>query len=117
MSEKLEVIKDILNSPGHVFFGSISDEGEVSQDVADAEPYFKWLVSRVEELENEIENLKSDYKNANHFQNLFEQQNKRYKQALEEIENDINGNAEGLDAESYLKEAKEIAHEALEGSE
>ncbi|MFD1066666.1 hypothetical protein [Oceanobacillus locisalsi] len=46
----------------------------------------------------------------------LQKENQRHKVALEKIEEEINGNAEGLDAERYLDEAKEIAHKALEES-
>jgi hypothetical protein len=55
MLDQLEVIKSILRTPGEVFYGSISEDGIVSQDIADAEPDIKWLVAEVERLRVENE--------------------------------------------------------------
>ena len=77
--ERLEEVKDILKSPGEVFFGSISEDGVVSQDVADAEPYFKWLIEQAEKniTCQEVLDLQKDA-----LKGLLEQ-NKRYREALE----------------------------------
>ena|SRR5699024_3259284 len=77
--ERLEDVKDILKSPGEVFFGSISEDGVVSQDVADAEPYFKWLIEQAEKniTCQEVLELQKDA-----LKGLLEQ-NKRYREALE----------------------------------
>src|SRR5699024_2589931 len=79
--ERLEEIKYILNSPGEVFFGSISEDGVVSQDVADAEPYFKWLIEQAEKNMTcqEVLDLQKDA-----LKGLLEQ-NKRYREALNNI--------------------------------
>src|SRR5699024_11963913 len=62
--ERLEDVKDILKSPGEVFFGSISEDGIVSQDVADAEPYFKWLIEQAERAEGLEKRNMNDYPNG-----------------------------------------------------
>src|SRR5699024_3626858 len=77
--ERLEEVKDILKSPGEVFFGSISEDGVVSQDVADAEPYFKWLIEQAAKNMTcqEVLDLQKDA-----FKGLLEQK-KRYREALQ----------------------------------
>lgn len=126
--EQLELIKDILDSPGEVFFGSISDDGVVSQDVTDAEPYFKWLVERVQELEKdsaewETETYIQDVKNKR-----LEQQNKRYREAYEYFKDTIPNQKYVChckcqdviaveDLEEGLLEFEALEEEALEGEE
>lgn len=87
--ERLELIKDILDSPGEVFFGSISDDGVVSQDVTDAEPYFKWLVERVQELEGAIKGSAVITNIASARNKELEEENKRYREAIESVKNKL----------------------------
>jgi len=54
--EKFNLIKIIFEAPGEILYGEISSEGVVSQNVADASEDFKWLIERVQELENRIQN-------------------------------------------------------------
>jgi|SRR5699024_10243765 len=79
--ERLEEIKYILNSPGEVFFGSISEDGVVSQDVADAEPYFNWLIEQAQRVQ-ELEDIIYQDERQGMIEDLYEE-NKRYREALE----------------------------------
>ncbi|WP_419893253.1 hypothetical protein [Oceanobacillus kimchii] len=122
---RLEEIKDILNSPGEVFFGSISDEGVVSQDVVDAEPYFKWLIEEIdnqaqkaEELQAKVDELEADKKRLEDLvrynnlpaMNSMYKEIEQYRQALEDIRNKAK--------EDYFKtDIYIIASEALKGVE
>lgn len=94
--DRLEEIKYILESLGEVFFGNISSEGIVSQDVADAEPYFLWMVKRIDDLE---------------------EQNKRYKKVFKEIRVLWQESTDATD-DTHLAHTMAIrAAKALEGEE
>ncbi|MGG3278815.1 hypothetical protein [Paenibacillus solani] len=46
--DRLQEIKAIAEAPGETFYGSITKEGIVLQDVADASEDFEWLIGQVE---------------------------------------------------------------------
>ena len=112
--ERLEEVKDILKSPGEVFFGSISEDGVVSQDVADAEPYFKWLIEQAEKniTCQEVLELQKDA-----LKGLLEQ-NKRYREAIKSVRSEIKYALYSNKSEDvkrhYLQNAEREATEALE---
>jgi DNA-binding SARP family transcriptional activator len=54
MGDRLKTIESILNAPGEVFYGEIDEEGTVSQDVADAERDFNWLINQVKTLQEKL---------------------------------------------------------------
>lgn len=54
-AERFNQIKILFETPGEIYYGEISSEGAVSQDVTDASDDFKWLINRVQELENDLE--------------------------------------------------------------
>jgi hypothetical protein len=60
MGDRLKTIESILNAPGEVFYGEIDEEGTVSQDVADAERDFNWLINQVKTLQEDNERLAKD---------------------------------------------------------
>ena len=67
------------------------------------------VMEYVEELEKEIENLEMDFKHVSHFKNLYQNQRRIYKQALEELKGDI-------DVESkILNDGGEKARQGLKG--
>lgn len=78
-------------------------------DNSDATIY--WLANRVEELEEEIENLETDFKHVSHFKNLYQNQRRCYKQALEEIKQKFDDDT--LDDYEFAMEVEEILEKAL----
>lgn len=57
--ERLEEIRWTLSAPGHVFYGSISDSGHVSQMVVDAGEDMKFLLNAVDTLIGYADNLET----------------------------------------------------------
>ena len=49
--DRLLKIKATEQAPGKIFYGEISDNGVVSQDVTDASGDFKWLIKQAEKVE------------------------------------------------------------------
>src|SRR5699024_6907811 len=108
--ERLEEIKEILKCPGEVFFGSISEDGVVSQDVADAEPYFKWLIERAEKNMTcqEVLDLQKDA-----LKGILEQ-NKRYREVLELIADKRDVDFGNDYTNKVYNHSRNIARKALE---
>ena len=109
MSDRLEEIKNILNSPGEVFFGSVSKNGEVSQDVVDAEPYFNYLIERTEGAERQKEYFRRIMiEQMIPERDILRRQNKRYREALEQIiKDECNMGRKGMWAEKEARHALE----------
>src|SRR5699024_3143524 len=114
--ERLEEIKYILNSPGEVFFGSISEDGVVSQDVADAEPYFNWLIEQAERVQ-ELEDIIYQDARQGMIEDLYEE-NKRYRETIKSVRSEIKYALYSNKSEDvkrhYLQNAEREATEVLE---
>lgn len=102
--KRLEEIKNSYLEGIHILFGT----SWVSMPKENSD----WLIQqaeRVEELEkSHLETKELLYSTIS--------ENKRYKQALEEISN-ADWNSEGLDAERELDKVTDVAFKALEGEE
>lgn len=133
MSERLEDIKQTINHPNYT---EHNGQEEIYFMVSDND--FNWLIQqaeRVQELETtvdfyqnalrdadrRVQELEKDIKEWEIVNESWEEintqiveQNKRYREALEEISN-ADWNSEGLDAERELDKVTDVAIKALEG--
>lgn len=61
---KLKYIESVLSAPGEIFYGEISETGEVYQDVCDASGDFKWMYETILQLQEKIERMELLQKNC-----------------------------------------------------
>lgn len=109
MRERLEEIKEIDITPLCFYLDNMTNfDGKLLKE------QWKWLIKRVEALEEENDEWKDTAQSYYMTNQELREQNKRYKQALEEILN-ADCNLEGLDAERELDRVTDIALKALEG--
>lgn len=100
MSERLEEIKELWKKG---YPRTIDDEYGPSQYDKD----FEWLISRVEELEGELEaaerqeeQWKELIRTAMTWKDIYEKESKRYKQALEKVKK-LTRHDDGTEEEVY----------------
>lgn len=114
MNERLEEINNVLKD-----YKNLQEQGLFGQaDTALlylAENHINWLIKqakRVEELEEENENVKHQSFQQELDIAVLESENKRYKKALERI---VYEDISGWSSQDILGKVIDIAHEALEG--